>query len=161
MHDVPLHSRIPPHICLQLSSFCPHQHHIFHHTLHTQINQPPTSTTTTMLRQITRLNVAKSTSSVFRPATITVRSMADSRIEQASQAAGEAKDTNPKVLFLRRGVQTPFTNAVFCYQNPSVVSSGGAIGKQFNPDGAIGQVGEAVSQLIPPTIQVAVGSTPY
>jgi len=29
-------------------------------------------------------------------------------------------------------------------QNPSVVSSGGAIGKQFNPDGAIGQIGEAV-----------------
>jgi len=50
-----------------------------------------------MLRQITRINVAKSTTSVFRPATISVRTMADSRIEQASQAAGEAKETNPKV----------------------------------------------------------------
>lgn len=50
--------------------------------------------------------------------------MADKRVEDLSQAAGEAKDTNPK--------------------NPSVVSSGGAVGKQFNPDGAIGQVGEAV-----------------
>jgi hypothetical protein len=30
------------------------------------------------------------------------------------------------------------------HQNPSVISSAGAIGKQFNPDGAIGQIGEAV-----------------
>jgi len=51
-----------------------------------------------MLRQITRINVAKSTTSVFRPASISVRTMADSRIESASQAAGEAKDTNPKVF---------------------------------------------------------------
>ncbi|KAJ9642982.1 hypothetical protein H2201_006378 [Coniosporium apollinis] len=29
-------------------------------------------------------------------------------------------------------------------QNPSVISSGGAIGKQFNPDGSIGQIGEAI-----------------
>lgn len=29
-------------------------------------------------------------------------------------------------------------------QNPSVVSSAGAIGKQFNPDGNIGQVGEKI-----------------
>jgi len=29
-------------------------------------------------------------------------------------------------------------------QNPSAVSSGGAVGKQFNPDGAIGQVGEKI-----------------
>ncbi|KAJ9631867.1 hypothetical protein H2203_000267 [Taxawa tesnikishii (nom. ined.)] len=50
--------------------------------------------------------------------------MADKKIEENTQAAGEAKSTNP--------------------QNPSVVSSGGAIGKQFNPDGAIGQVGEMV-----------------
>lgn len=28
--------------------------------------------------------------------------------------------------------------------NPSVISSAGAIGKQFNPDGAIGQIGQAV-----------------
>lgn len=29
-------------------------------------------------------------------------------------------------------------------KNPSVVSSAGAIGKQFNPDGNIGQVGEKI-----------------
>jgi hypothetical protein len=29
-------------------------------------------------------------------------------------------------------------------QNPSLISSAGAIGKQFNPDGAIGQIGEKV-----------------
>lgn len=29
-------------------------------------------------------------------------------------------------------------------QNPSVISSAGAIGKQFNPDGNIGQVGEKI-----------------
>jgi hypothetical protein len=29
-------------------------------------------------------------------------------------------------------------------QNPSILSSAGAIGKQFNPDGAIGQIGSAV-----------------
>lgn len=28
--------------------------------------------------------------------------------------------------------------------NPSIISSEGAIGKQFNPDGAIGQLGQAV-----------------
>lgn len=30
------------------------------------------------------------------------------------------------------------------HQNPSVISSAGAIGKQFNPDGAIGSIGQAV-----------------
>merc|ERR1711915_897075 len=29
-------------------------------------------------------------------------------------------------------------------ENPSVISSEGAIGKQFNPDGAIGQIGEKI-----------------
>lgn len=29
-------------------------------------------------------------------------------------------------------------------QNPSVISSAGAIGRQFNPDGPIGSIGEAV-----------------
>ncbi|KAF2854382.1 hypothetical protein T440DRAFT_274240 [Plenodomus tracheiphilus IPT5] len=28
--------------------------------------------------------------------------------------------------------------------NPSVISSAGAIGRQFNPDGSIGQIGQAV-----------------
>ncbi|KAL1600604.1 hypothetical protein SLS60_006990 [Paraconiothyrium brasiliense] len=45
-------------------------------------------------------------------------------VEEATQAAGEAKNTNPK--------------------DPSVISSGGAVGKQFNPDGAVGQVGEKI-----------------
>ncbi|OAG06457.1 uncharacterized protein CC84DRAFT_1187353 [Paraphaeosphaeria sporulosa] len=49
---------------------------------------------------------------------------AKGKIENAAQQAGEAKDTNPK--------------------DPSVISSGGAVGKQFNPDGAIGQVGEKI-----------------
>ncbi|KAG9196027.1 hypothetical protein G6011_01148 [Alternaria panax] len=35
------------------------------------------------------------------------------------------------------------TNAIPS-ENPSVISSAGAIGKQFNPDGAIGQIGEKV-----------------
>lgn len=29
-------------------------------------------------------------------------------------------------------------------QKPSILSSGGAIGKQFNPDGNIGQIGEKI-----------------
>lgn len=35
------------------------------------------------------------------------------------------------------------TNAI-PQDNPSILSSAGAIGKQFNPDGAIGQIGEKV-----------------
>ncbi|KAH3907021.1 hypothetical protein HBI56_114050 [Parastagonospora nodorum] len=35
------------------------------------------------------------------------------------------------------------TNAI-PQENPSILSSAGAIGKQFNPDGAIGQIGEKV-----------------
>ncbi|ORX93552.1 hypothetical protein BCR34DRAFT_608535 [Clohesyomyces aquaticus] len=46
------------------------------------------------------------------------------KLENATQAAGEAKDSSP--------------------QNPSVLSSGGTVGKQFNPDGAVGQIGEAI-----------------
>ncbi|GAB7345718.1 hypothetical protein MBLNU457_3993t1 [Dothideomycetes sp. NU457] len=76
-----------------------------------------------MLRTISR-SVAASRPAVFRPAATQVRTMADNRVEDLSQTAGEAKDTNPK--------------------NPSAVSSGGAVGKQFNPDGAVGQVGEKV-----------------
>ncbi|KKY31437.1 hypothetical protein UCDDA912_g08628 [Diaporthe ampelina] len=53
------------------------------------------------------------------------RGMADQRVEDASQAAGEAKKSSSP-------------------ENPSVVSSAGAIGKQFNPDGNIGQVGEKI-----------------
>jgi uncharacterized protein with von Willebrand factor type A (vWA) domain len=78
-----------------------------------------------MLRTFTRNTVSKT---LFKPsmaAPLRTRGMADKKIEDLSQTAGEAKDTNPK--------------------NPSVISSGGAVGKQFNPDGNIGQVGEAVS----------------
>jgi len=43
----------------------------------------------------------------------------------------------------------PFTFSKSAYQrlrpqNPSILSSAGAIGKQFNADGAIGQIGEKV-----------------
>jgi hypothetical protein len=30
------------------------------------------------------------------------------------------------------------------YQNPSILSSAGAIGKQFNPDGALGSIPQAI-----------------
>ncbi|KAI9650811.1 hypothetical protein NHQ30_000844 [Ciborinia camelliae] len=50
--------------------------------------------------------------------------MADKRIEEVSQAAGEMKNSSPA--------------------NPSILSSAGAIGKQFNPDGNIGQIGEKI-----------------
>lgn len=76
-----------------------------------------------MLRTITRNTFTKT----FKPSSasaLRTRGMADKKVEDAAQAAGEAKDTNP--------------------QNPSVISSAGAIGKQFNPDGNIGQVGEKV-----------------
>ncbi|KAF2116027.1 hypothetical protein BDV96DRAFT_573208 [Lophiotrema nucula] len=77
-----------------------------------------------MLRSIPRVTKATSVAA-FRPFAFQVRTMADKgTVEQASQAAGEAKDSSP--------------------EKPSVVSSGGAVGKQFNPDGAVGQVGEAV-----------------
>ncbi|KAH8733216.1 hypothetical protein GQ44DRAFT_697085 [Phaeosphaeriaceae sp. PMI808] len=33
---------------------------------------------------------------------------------------------------------------LFPQQNPSVLSSAGAIGKQFNPDGALGSIPQAV-----------------
>ncbi|EKG12349.1 hypothetical protein MPH_10466 [Macrophomina phaseolina MS6] len=45
-------------------------------------------------------------------------------IHNAAESAGANKATNPA--------------------NPSVISSEGAIGKQFNPEGNIGQIGEKV-----------------
>lgn len=55
-----------------------------------------------MLRSITRNSVTKTTfASTFRPTTLSVRTMADKRVEDISQAAGEAKDTNPKVHIYR------------------------------------------------------------
>ncbi|KAI5196046.1 hypothetical protein E4T42_07089 [Aureobasidium subglaciale] len=74
-----------------------------------------------MLRTITRNTFTKT----FKPssaAALRTRGMADKKIEDLAQAAGEAKDTSPK--------------------DPSVISSAGAIGKQFNPDGNVGQIGE-------------------
>ncbi|WDK10446.1 hypothetical protein CGRA01v4_01725 [Colletotrichum graminicola] len=54
-----------------------------------------------------------------------VRTMSSQNpIHDAAKTAGQKKDTSPS--------------------NPSVISSEGAIGKQFNPDGNIGQIGEAV-----------------
>ncbi|KUJ11249.1 uncharacterized protein LY89DRAFT_700477 [Mollisia scopiformis] len=50
--------------------------------------------------------------------------MADQRIENAAEAAGKAKDSSP--------------------EKPSILSSGGAVGKQFNPDGAIGGVAQEI-----------------
>ncbi|QIX02549.1 hypothetical protein AMS68_008066 [Peltaster fructicola] len=35
------------------------------------------------------------------------------------------------------------TNAI-PQENPSIISSAGAIGKQFNPDGNVGQIGQAI-----------------
>ncbi|KAF7861925.1 hypothetical protein EAF04_007806 [Stromatinia cepivora] len=77
-----------------------------------------------MLRTISRKTFSQSTATIFKPTTLFSRNMADKRVEQAAQAAGEKKGTNPS--------------------NPSVMSSGGAIGKQFNPDGNIGQIGEKI-----------------
>ncbi|KAG4032843.1 hypothetical protein MFRU_006g03050 [Monilinia fructicola] len=77
-----------------------------------------------MLRTISRKTLSQSTSTIFKPSTLFSRNMADRRVEEAAQAAGEKKDSSPS--------------------NPSVISSGGAIGKQFNPDGNIGQIGEKI-----------------
>jgi hypothetical protein len=48
--------------------------------------------------------------------------------------------TLPSYLFF--AFHRIYTNAT--QQNPSIISSAGAIGKQFNPDGAIGSIGQAV-----------------
>ncbi|KAI4849775.1 hypothetical protein E4T44_03132 [Aureobasidium sp. EXF-8845] len=77
-----------------------------------------------MLRTFTRNTVVKTFKSSSAAPALRVRGMANKRVEDITQAAGEAKDTNPK--------------------DPSVISSAGAVGKQFNPDGNIGQVGEAI-----------------
>ncbi|ROW07248.1 hypothetical protein VMCG_03791 [Cytospora schulzeri] len=79
-----------------------------------------------MLRSIARNTVRKNVVSTQSLAAFQIRTMAGAknRVEDAAQAAGEAKKTSPK--------------------NPSVISSEGAVGKQFNPDGNIGQVGEKI-----------------
>ncbi|POS69023.1 hypothetical protein DHEL01_v212583 [Diaporthe helianthi] len=53
-----------------------------------------------------------------------LRGMATKGVEDAAQAVGEVKNSSPK--------------------DPSIISSAGAVGKQFNPDGNIGQIGEKV-----------------
>jgi len=45
--------------------------------------------------------------------------------KSTASAIGQSKDTNPQ-------------------GNPSILSSAGAIGRQFNPDGAVGQIGEKI-----------------
>ncbi|TKA53793.1 hypothetical protein B0A49_09694 [Cryomyces minteri] len=81
-----------------------------------------------MLRTLSRLPKTTSRLSALR---ISTRGMADSnstdaakQVHETAEKAGSMKETDPK--------------------NPSVISSAGAIGKQFNPDGAIGQIGEKI-----------------
>ncbi|KXH55432.1 hypothetical protein CSAL01_05069 [Colletotrichum salicis] len=62
---------------------------------------------------------------LFAASASRVRAMSSQNpIHNVAEAAGQKKDTSPS--------------------KPSVISSEGAIGKQFNPDGNIGQIGEAV-----------------
>lgn len=66
----------------------------------------------------------------------------------AADKLGANKGTNaiPQDVRLQGSRRNPnsmaFTNTTA--QNPSIISSAGAIGKQFNPDGAIGSIGQAV-----------------
>ncbi|KAI5850733.1 hypothetical protein BZA05DRAFT_374437 [Tricharina praecox] len=66
------------------------------------------------------------TTSQIRTFTMTSRKLAgsDNPIHRAAENIGEKKDTNPK--------------------NPSILSSGGAIGRQFNPDGTLGSIPQAM-----------------
>ncbi|CZT13083.1 uncharacterized protein RAG0_16670 [Rhynchosporium agropyri] len=73
-----------------------------------------------MLRIISRSAAPRA--SIVRA--VQIRGMADQRIEKAAKAAGKAKDSSPK--------------------DPSVISSAGAVGKQFNPDGAIGGIAQEI-----------------
>lgn len=51
-----------------------------------------------MLRTISRKTFSQSTNTIFKPSiTLFSRTMADSRVEAASQVAGEKKDTSPSV----------------------------------------------------------------
>jgi hypothetical protein len=70
----------------------------------------------------------------------------------AADALGQKKGTNAIPQEVRRpfsSVPFPSPAVLVCTpltspQNPSIISSAGAIGKQFNPDGAIGQIGEKI-----------------
>ncbi|KZM27401.1 hypothetical protein ST47_g1445 [Ascochyta rabiei] len=57
----------------------------------------------------------------------------------AADKLGANKGTNA----IPNELQLSFT-VLNSKQNPSIISSAGAIGKQFNPDGAIGSIGQAV-----------------
>jgi hypothetical protein len=62
----------------------------------------------------------------------------------AADALGQNKTTNA----IPQEVRLPFSycpsHPLTAPQNPSILSSAGAIGKQFNPDGAIGQIGQKI-----------------
>jgi hypothetical protein len=112
---------------LFISSNLQENHHFeppFSIYIKSQLNPTQPQNSINMLRTFTRNTVVKTFKPSSAPASLRIRGMANKRVEDITQAAGEAKDTNPK--------------------DPSVISSAGAVGKQFNPDGAIGQVGEAV-----------------
>jgi hypothetical protein len=77
--------------------------------------------------------------------------------KSAASAIGQSKDTNAIPQSVRLPSPFPSTIPLFPlilalffyfthlpYQNPSIISSAGAIGKQFNPDGSIGQIGEKI-----------------
>ena len=60
---------------------------------------------------------------------VQTRGMADQRIEEATEQAGKAKDTSPSV---RPPTVCDCSTTLTTIQNPSTLSSGGAVGKQFN-----------------------------
>ena len=98
-----------------------------------------------MLRSIARNTIRINKFATYTPATVQARTMAtNERIEGAAQAAGEAKDTNPKAFNSFQTYPQLNRKTDRSLQNPSVISSAGAIGKQFNPDGNIGQIGEKI-----------------
>jgi hypothetical protein len=108
------------------------------HTIHL-----PTTYISNMTPMLRTSLLRATRAAAFRPA---ARSMATAKgtLENASQAAGEAKDTNPKVLYLSSSQPSHLIPLTLLLQDPSVISSAGAVGKQFNPDGAVGQVGEKI-----------------
>ncbi|KAI4522453.1 hypothetical protein EV122DRAFT_212891 [Schizophyllum commune] len=75
-----------------------------------------------MFRLATRTAVPKVTVTTARYQSTS--KMVHQAIDETARDAGAAKETSP--------------------QNPSVLSSAGAVGKQFNPDGSIGQIGEKI-----------------
>ncbi|KAK4972500.1 hypothetical protein LTR28_012563, partial [Elasticomyces elasticus] len=86
-----------------------------------------------MLRTITRSTATKA--SFMRVPAVRARGMADNAdIQNKAKEVGQKQETNPKVLLpgsqpsLELTEHRQLTEA----QNPSAVSSGGAIGKQFN-----------------------------